>query len=1030
MKRLPLRGCSWLPLLALAWSAPSTASVYNLHLYTDSSPDLVDRESLVRSATEVFGEPQEQATALWRWAVRWRRQLYPTEERWTHLRDPILFFNSYAGTWCGSISGMMQSLWEAKGWRSRVIGLDDHTVAEVSWDSGGSWHMYDASMVVYALRSDGAVASAADIVAPGQDQLSTMLGASGPEPGFLYLYHYAPETGTNPANPALAGNASAPWGFRKATRRPLGMHRTLRNGVESFLRGFSVPSFTLARHGWVYRLNLRPHETYTRFAHPLGSTTAYYRPNIDGTDPNASTPTGNVRGNGEWRFAPDLTASDYRELIHSEAGLCHRSEDGNQGAPLHPCLPGSTAELVLKVYGANVITSAGISLRGVRAGAGDLLAVDLSTDAGINWAPVWQASGTGTVTPAITLSPAQVGGAFEYLIRVRMRAVDDRLAVGLEEIVLRTLTQLNRFSLPQLALGTNRVHLRLGPQRESIMLWPALRDSDGNPRYGDSVDAHANITTRADASFYRDAVVMPATGGQVAHLTWHLTAPTDIVGLRYGGRFVAHHDDAANHVDLSHSLGGGGFTPAARFDADTAATHNGTLYADPEVAPGSREVDLRYEIACDHDASSESTGIQDAMMYVYHQPRTTAREPIEATFAWTEYRASGPVSRQHTQRIDGGELVWEINVGGQRPPDLEWVRVNLAGHGPDGDDVILGYTDGEDVGPGPPRFPRRLDFDLSRNGAFGRPYTVNRPAAALNPDSGGTELTDGNIVPPTADVDSSAVQPLSALWSGDDPVIVTLDLGETQPLAALRVTTHQPDADYCHPARVDVDFGPDGTSWSSLGSMVHDDIWQLDGGELLWGSASSPDFADLPAGGRLAHPFWLIPADAISGRHLRVTFTPLSGHGIGLSEIQLFTTIVSHGWPDREVALLTDLPMPDAGAGPDGAGAPDATGAPDAAGRADAVEVADGGEANDTGYPPEAGGDTLPGPDGALDVRNPPVGDRGSVDGGGPFPDGFSIEVRPGCACAAAGAPAQPRAFTALCFGLLWFRWRRRHPSG
>jgi len=913
---LVLAGLLTLPLLA---ATDAGAGAYNIQLYTDSTPDYTTRQSFLETVLPVWDDPQDQAIAIWRWGVRHRRQTSTTREEGRGIYDPILLFNSYPNTYCAFIAGAQQSLYEAIGgdWRARYVELADHTVSEVSWDAGASWHLFDASMDVYCLRHDGGVASVPEIASAHSCALSQALGAAGDEPGHYYLYHAAQECSSNPVDPSHAGDLAYPWGYRVLPDRPIPYVRTLRNGADSYISGFTIQEdFTHIRYGHRYRLNLRRWESYTRYWTHLGETADYYRPTTYGMDPDAMEPTGAMRGNGLWVFRPDLSSTDY------------------QGPNLHPAAAGVAGEVVFQVYGANAITSAALHLEGLRTAGADDLRLSISRDAGINWQEVWSATATGPVVADVPLSSTLLGGAPEYLVRLRCRAASDRRDCGLDVLEIRTVTQVNALALPRLVRGANRVRLRLGEQVESHVLWPPLHD-DGAPRYRDSADSWENVFAGSLADEFWRAVLRPLQGGIPAQVTWRFTAPAEIVGLRYGGSFYADLSGSDDRVRLLHSWDGGAFEEDGVFTSVSAPTRDGRLYATVSGAPpGARAAWLRYEFGCSQNAYYNSTGLQDALMEVSWEPRDPMRQPVEVTYCWTEHRVEGDVVREHTQLVTGVDQRWTIDVGGFRDPTMNWVRLNLRRYGPDGENTVYGYADGQDVGPGAGYDKRRYGFAWLDDVARDRSYVVSRPAAASNPDTDGRELTNGCVIPPTVEFDSDRVQVQTALWDPGADVVVALDLAQLQPVAALRVTTHQPDQTYCHAARIEVACSADGVTYTPLGTILHDDIWSPPGDELPWERGISPDFAGLPAGGNLAHAFWLPLATPVTARYVECRFVPLPDRGLSISEIQILSQFTQEDWPDREVYMpvataVTEPPGPGAGNGrPLAAGSLLLTGAP------------------------------------------------------------------------------------------------------
>lgn len=901
-------------------SAPQ-AAVYNLHLYTDSNPDYTTVESFLETALPVWQTPQEQAIALWRWGVRNRRQTSATYENGRPIYDPVLMFNDYANTYCAYISGALEAQVEALGgdWRARYLELSDHTVMEMSWDQGLNWHLFDASMNIYCFTPDGVVASAAQVRESRASELSLLLGETGPVPGHDYLYGFAPECGSNPVNPARAGDLGYPWGYRVASDEPVPFSRTLRNGADSYLTSVTYEDqYTHVRLGHRYRLNLRRGESYTRHWTHLGEGTDYYRAHAHGGDPDDTHSAGDLRGNGRWLFEPDLATVGYRLSMHDESGLRHRTEAGWTGPNLQPALAGVTGQVTFKVYGANVVTSAAVDLQGRRNAPGDVLRLRVSRDEGLNWTTAWTATTTGAIDTQVQLPSAVLGGARDWLCRIEMTGAAAVTSCGLDAIRITTVTQLNRLSLPKLVRGANTVRLRLGAQEESALLWPALHDNGLGPQYLGTAHASSNVVADNHAERIWTAILRPALGGTPAQVTWRLTTPTPITGLRYGGSFLARETGPLDRVELAHAFADDPFTTDAAFDAASSPTWDGRLYAEPaSLPPGQQDVRLRYTFGSSHEASSTSTGVQDALMMVSHTPRDPQRQPVDVTWCWLEHRREGDVERRYTRRAFGTDEMWQINVGGFRDPTMLWVRVNLPGANPDGE-APQGYHDGIDVGSGAGRDLVRYGFRWQDNVAHGAPYTVSRPAGGGNADTGGSELTNGCLVPPTTYSTSYYVQEQTALWPGDMPVTVTLDLGAGQAdvnrtVAALRITTHQPDATYCHPDSIVISGAAEGEGYQVLGVIRHDQVWDPPGDFLGHESDQSPHLAALPAGGRLSYPFWLVLPQPRPLRYLQCTFQPLPGRGLALSEIQALSAVTVTDWPDREVYMpvVSGVGLPD-----------------------------------------------------------------------------------------------------------------------
>ena len=179
---------------------------------------------------------------------------------------------------CGVISALNMASWLKLGYMARYIQLGDHTVSEVSWDDGATWHLFDSSMGFFCYNVRVVVASCEEIKAPHAGEFSG--GVS--EPGYYYFYHGAPQ--------CISHRGKDGW--RYCSDDPVNYRRTLLNGASSYTSGVHVDKYTLhVRHGHRYILNLLPGQSYTRYFKPLDRGMEnvdkhdYYRP-LKGKDPD------------------------------------------------------------------------------------------------------------------------------------------------------------------------------------------------------------------------------------------------------------------------------------------------------------------------------------------------------------------------------------------------------------------------------------------------------------------------------------------------------------------------------------------------------------------------------------------------------------------------------------------------------------------------------------------------------------------------------------------------------------------------
>jgi hypothetical protein len=101
-----------------------------------------------------------------------------------------------------------------------------------------------------------------------------------------------------------------------------------------------------------------------------------------------------------------------------------------------------------------------------------------------------------------------------------------------------------------------------------------------------------------------------------------------------------------------------------------------------------------------------------------------------------------------------------------------------------------------------------------------------------------------------------------------------------------------------------VEASLDGTNFTKVGQAEHNQVFDPPADFAPWEHDDSPQYAALPAGGRLAYAYRVILAKPVTARHLRVTATPQEGWGLLLSEIQVFDKVTV----DRQVPPPVVLP--------------------------------------------------------------------------------------------------------------------------
>ncbi len=166
----------------------------------------------------------------------------------------------------------------------------------------------------------------------------------------------------------------------------------------------------------------------------------------------------------------------------------------------------------------------------------------------------------------------------------------------------------------------------------------------------------------------------------------------------------------------------------------------------------------------------------------------------------------------HTARFNsGGSQTLEVQLLGDRTMVQEGAGAPAGEAGFDDVQVYPADEAPEDVR------PRSLFTPPGPNMALHRPYTLSpAPRYSYCTEPGdATQLTDGEYT-----VGYFWTQATTVGWSGAMPVVITIDLGELQPIASLSYSTAAGVANVEWPSAITVMVSDDGQQWALLGDLV------------------------------------------------------------------------------------------------------------------------------------------------------------------------------------------------------------------
>lgn len=755
-------------LAAMILSVEASARVCNIRVVSDNRPDFTDMQSLVRSVTASYKETDAQCKAMWRWITRCRRQTPHSLLHGTPPHDPIMFFNDFGYSFCSDYAGLNCAIWHEMGLPVRYWDVAAHTVSECYYD--GRWHMFDNSMSAYYTLCDGkTVAGVEDIGKEGACEAS----GGKAEKAHAALVHCV--------------GATSPYGFLTGadTQRALqyeGVHCFNPNALKyrDYFNGFEL--------GHRYVLNLRANETYTRYARPLGDTADYYLPLENGKSPQKL----GTFGNGEWVFRPDLKKPEvlndlyrYANVAVTENGLAVKDA-------------GKPAEAVFRINAANIVTNAkAIFDVGISAET-DSCVLAVSTDHGRSW----EVFGTAASEKSrAEIAVPGVAGTYQYIVKATLAG-----KALLKAAEFRTVTQLNKLTLPVLDLGRNTIDVVAGDPTETILVWPELQ----NTAFRESCYASENVAS-GEAADWHGCLWLEKPGE--GHLIYAVDTPGEMTELVYGGRF---YNRAPNsRIVIAHSFDEGKTWTTAWTLTETNPPWDVVHFETIALPSGVRRVLVRYSLSSPAAGGYSGCSIYSVRMTAAYRPADAKFVPLEIAYGWSEWRGDKWVERSHVQRITQPRKRYFISTGGDDLTRTDWIRVRLADESADSQ---YGYSDGRDEAAKP--FVRKRHV-WGKNLALGKQYTFSIPSGD-NWDGGDpemTKLTDESIA---STYGGGTTYREGPIWPPGKNPAITLDLGSSQTVAAVRIhVTGYPFDLYNGPfSDVEILTSTDGGEFTSRGTIT------------------------------------------------------------------------------------------------------------------------------------------------------------------------------------------------------------------
>lgn len=645
-------------LIGFCFSA-TQALVSGVYVQSSDVPDLHDIQAFVADVTQGLATDREKAIALWGAVVELMPQSpgsnepYFSDSNRIQVDDPIKLWNVYGFGFCSYDSHALQACFRELGWLSRNWELHLHTVNETFYD--GAWHVFDAAHERYFPHPvDGHIASKDELKAD-----ATLTFCNN------YVDYY-------------------PGGRVPPTKTPQEEYDMYSYGGE-FLGMGGRDEFS---YGHFMDITLKRGEVFTRYFAPLGTSSDYWCGQDGGQDGGQAPywylsnwdPTP-AYANGLIEYSPPFADPRYRQDIEEESNLACTGDDGL--TPTVHLASVGVGYVVFRVRSPYIMTSASFSGQFLRSAAGDSVSVyvypyETRKSTGVDWgAPVWTASGTGTVTATDVSLTSVVRGRYSYLVKIEFSSSGTITDVGVESVTFDTVVMNAPPALPRLAPGSNTIHVTSQP-RECVRATPWTITDD----VFDQAYRYSNLAHEDTQQWY--GMLYPTVDDEWCEVVYKFVTPGDVTDFEFGGRFYL--QDGGNDLELAYSWDDSAYTVVRSVHSSSVMSEN--IYDGLQSAPaGHRELFLRYRMRKDPSGGTYGVRAVEIGMNVFYTPPVPDPDAhVLLTYAWDD----GGL-QTHSEEIASGDHTYTLDTNpGLTPTRLQppfttfnqYVRLELV-DGPD-----------------------------------------------------------------------------------------------------------------------------------------------------------------------------------------------------------------------------------------------------------------------------------------------------------------------------------------------------------
>ncbi len=607
-------------LASVAFAQANVGVVSNVKVVSDKIPDVSSLEAWKASYIKPGMTDQDKAIAIWKSVVQHQHQDSTPNEYLQHentVLDFIKVANVYGYSYCSVASAHIIEL-------ARYIGLDGrgwtvtgHCLAEVQY--GGTWHMFDASLIAYYPKPDGQVASIHELVAAVKEWLDKNPDFKGNHDK-LYKYGREENGWGFKRGPALL--ATCPF-YSQRGWLPAATH-----GWYSTMQEFDGRVLNAYESGYSqgYRVNvqLRPGERLTR----NWSNKGLYA-NRDRTSGRPGCLDAKI-GTDQWKHLPgfgDLAPGrvgngtlEYDVPLGGAPALFNPLTFENlspifkamrEGPKIMVADAAKPGVLILRMPTSYVYVTGQVALKAV-VGQGGAIVVGFSDNNGLDWKPVAKIDKSGDQTLDISTLTLR---RYDYRLKFEMTGA----GTGLDALKITHDVQHSQRPLPAFDVGANVLTFSAEPSEGTITIEGSSYQSNKESALIYK-DFHPQIEGFAD-----DRMLLTKPSGSI---TFPVETPGDMKRLRFGCFYWSY--TPADKWELQASFDGGRtWRTAAKGDSNGRFHGLWTTYAD--VPPKTRSALVRYA-----GTGGGSAFIANFRIDADYAEPSGGFRPVKVTYVWSE----------------------------------------------------------------------------------------------------------------------------------------------------------------------------------------------------------------------------------------------------------------------------------------------------------------------------------------------------------------------------------------------------------